>query len=186
MTIHNELDTIVLAAGMSSRFGSNKLLHPYKDCRVIESVIRVALVVSTRVILVLGHDAERILTLVRPIPNVDPVYNPWYLRGMFTSIQRGVRAVSTHRFAVVPGDLPGLAPSDFASVLSGGDHPVVRPFHGDAPGHPVLMQRRLVPRILSLPSDSSMAEVHRYYAVHRITTNNPAVHADVDTPSDLL
>jgi molybdenum cofactor cytidylyltransferase len=176
----------VLAAGRSSRFGSNKLLYPFRSGRVIEAVIRVALVVSTRVILVLGHDAERVSTLVRSIPNVDPVYNPWYARGMFTSIQRGVRAVSSHRFAVVPGDLPGLAASDFESVLSAGDHPVVRPYHGDAPGHPVLMQRRLVPRILAMPSDSSMAEVHRYYYVHRVTTYNAAVHWDVDTPSDLL
>jgi molybdenum cofactor cytidylyltransferase len=179
------LDTVVLAAGTASRFGDNKLLHSYGNRRIIEAVIYAALAVSTRVILVVGHDAERLLAVVRPIPNVDPVHNPWYARGMFTSIQCGVREVTSHRFAVVPGDLPGVAPSDFESVLSAGDHPVARPFHDGVPGHPVVMQRRLVPRILSLPSDSSMAEVHAYYGVHRVVTGNPAVHADIDTPFDL-
>jgi molybdenum cofactor cytidylyltransferase len=104
---------------------------------------------------------------------------------MFTSIQCGVREVASHRFAVVPGDLPGVAPSDFELVLSAGDHAVARPFHEGVPGHPVVMQRRLVPRILSLPSDSNMAEVHAYYGVHRVPTDNSAVHADIDTPLDL-
>ena len=179
-----DLETIVLAAGYSSRFAGNKLLQPYRDRRVIQEVVEVARAVSTRVVVVLGHDAERVSTLIAGMAGVDRVFNHWYPLGMFTSIQRGVREVTTPRFAVLPGDLPGIDPADVHTVLEGGFADVARPVFRGHPGHPVIMSSKLIPRILANPPAATMQEIHRHYTVHLVEVDNPLVCADIDTQTD--
>ncbi len=178
------LETIVLAAGYSSRFAGNKLLQPYRHRRVIQAVVEVARAVSTRVVVVLGHDAERISTLLAGMADVDRVCNHWYPLGMFTSIQRGVREITTPRFAVLPGDLPGIDPADVDMVLQGGFADVARPVYRGHPGHPVVMSRKLIPRILASPPSATMQEIHRHYTVHLVEVDNPLVCTDIDTQTD--
>ena len=116
--------------------------------------------------------------------DVDPAYNPCYDLGMFSSIQRGVKEVTTERFAVVPGDLPLLRREDFETVLSAGAPAVVRPRYRGTPGHPVLMSAKLIPRISSMPPSGSMPEVHAHYDVTYVDVDTPSVCADIDTVAE--
>ena len=50
---------IVLAAGLSSRMGENKLLLPYNGRPIIQSAVDTALAFSDDVIVVTGHERER-------------------------------------------------------------------------------------------------------------------------------
>ncbi|MFP4484375.1 MAG: nucleotidyltransferase family protein [Spirochaetota bacterium] len=182
--MQHSVETIVLAAGYSSRFAGNKLLQPYRHRRVVQAVVEIARAVSSRVIVVLGHDAERVSTLLAGMRGVDRVFNDWYPLGMFTSIQRGVREVTAARFAVLPGDLPGVDTADVESVLEGGFADVARPVCHGRPGHPVVMSRKLIPRILSSPPTATMQEIHRHYSVHLVEVDNPLVCADIDTQAE--
>jgi molybdenum cofactor cytidylyltransferase len=103
---------------------------------------------------------------------------------MFSSIQRGVKEVTTERFAVVPGDLPLLRREDFEAVLSAKAAAVVRPRYRGTPGHPVLMSAELIPRISSMSSGGSMPEVHAHYEVTYVDVDTPSVCADIDTVAD--
>jgi molybdenum cofactor cytidylyltransferase len=188
------LDVIVLAAGRSSRFGRNKLLQRFGGRTVLERVLAAAHPVAHRIILVTGFDAERVRAVAERAAaeaaaaergvDVDPAYNPCYDLGMFSSIQRGVKEVTTERFAVVPGDLPLLRREDFEAVLSAKAAAVVRPRYRGTPGHPVLMSAELIPRISSMPPGGSMPEVHAHYDVTYVDVDRPSVCADIDTVAD--
>lgn len=188
--LNETIDTIVLAAGRSTRFEANKLFASLGGVRVLSRILNTTAALSRRVILVTGHDHGRVASLIAAGQahgrwrNVDLRYNGWYPRGMFSSIQAGVRQVRTPRFAVVPGDLPAITPEDFVAVLSMRT-PVARPYLGDRPGHPVIMDRRLVPRILAMPSDADMAQVHARYPIGAVPSDNPGVSRDIDTSADL-
>lgn len=188
--LNERIDTVVLAAGRSTRFDGNKLFQALGGRLIIARVLDAAAAASRRVILVIGHDPGPLLALLAGArrhgrwTNVDPLYNRWYPLGMFSSIQAGVRQVRTPRFAVVPGDLPGITPEDFAQVLALRST-VARPFLGDRPGHPVVMDRRIVPRILCMPPDADMSRVHARYEVGRLASGNPGVSRDIDTFTDL-
>jgi molybdenum cofactor cytidylyltransferase len=187
-------DIIVLAAGSSTRFGANKLLQRFGERTVLERVLAAASPVARRIILVTGFDAERVCAAAaRAVAeaaaagyafDVDPAYNPCYDLGMFSSIQRGVKEVTTERFAVVPGDLPLLRREDFEAVLSAKAAAVVRPRYRGTPGHPVLMSAELIPRISSMPPGGSMPEVHAHYDVTYVDVDRPSVCADIDTVAD--
>ena len=51
---------IVLAAGLSARMGENKLLLPYNGRPIIQSAVDTALSFSDDVIVVTGHERERV------------------------------------------------------------------------------------------------------------------------------
>ncbi|MDD5766743.1 MAG: NTP transferase domain-containing protein, partial [Candidatus Marinimicrobia bacterium] len=60
-----KLDTVILAAGLSTRMGAFKPLLPFKQSTIIETVIDTALAISNRVIVVVGFQATDIINVKR-------------------------------------------------------------------------------------------------------------------------
>ena len=118
---------IVLAAGLSRRFGTqNKLLIDWEGEPLIRRVVKIAQecgdlapLQSARVIVVTGHEADIIEEVLADLP-VTFARNKLYLEGMGTSIAAGVRAApeNTSGFLIVPGDMPRLR-SETLSTLAG-------------------------------------------------------------------
>ncbi len=108
---------IVLAAGSSSRMGRTKQLLPAGDKSLLERVVSACLAASLEeVILVLGHEADRIRASLGPLredPRLTIVENPRHAEGMSTSLVEGLRRAeaSSDRIMVVLGDMPGVTPS---------------------------------------------------------------------------
>ena len=71
------MTTIVLAAGLSSRMGQNKLLLPFKGSTILETTLKAIMPYSDRIIVITGHDKEKIEKLLRPYP-IMFVYNRCY------------------------------------------------------------------------------------------------------------
>lgn len=125
---------IVLAAGLSRRFGTqNKLLIDWEGEPLIRRVVRTALASTSpplpaerggAVIVVTGHEAAQIEAVLIDLP-VMFARNKRYREGMSGSIAAGVRAAAkgARGFLIVPGDMPRLSVKTLMT-LAGLEHPV--------------------------------------------------------------
>lgn len=110
---------VVLAAGLSRRFGTqNKLLIDWESEPLIRRVVITAQQCGP-VIVVTGHEAPEVEGALVGLP-VTFASNGRYLEGMGTSIAAGVRAapLDATGFLIVPGDMPRLR-AETLSTLTG-------------------------------------------------------------------
>lgn len=81
---------VILAAGRSSRMGTHKLLLPLGDAPLLAHVVGAACAsAAAPVILVLGHEAERVRAAL-PAGRAEIVVNQVYADGMATSLRAGI------------------------------------------------------------------------------------------------
>lgn len=147
---------IILAAGLSSRMGRNKLLLSFRDKTIIENTLAPVLEVAERVIVVTGFERERIEEKLENY-DVEFVYNPDYEKGQKGSSLRGVEAVGDDDFLILPGDLPLIERGDIIPLLEAlSAHSIVRPAFRTVPGHPVCYRKEHRTKLLSF--EGSMKE----------------------------
>lgn len=181
---------IILAAGVSSRMGSNKLLLPWDGGKcVIEQVIsQVQASKFADALLVTGHQSTRLETVTAPY-SIRTVFNPDYERGeLVSSLQTGLRHVNLEGFdgfAVLLGDLPSLTAGTINNVIvrfQAGS--IVEPYHGERKGHPIIFDKRYAADVLTLPVRTNPSAVLRQHHANviRHTVESAAIYRDVDTP----
>lgn len=179
------LTVVVLAAGESKRFGSQKLLHalPQGDT-LLARAIRArgayeALVVTSSAL------AELAKTLgARVVTNDEPE------RGMAHSLRLANAAVDpAHDLAVLPADLLLIEAGHLEQIVvaaSGSD--VTYPSRQDnTPGHPVVFSPRARAYIEELRDNEPIARIRdREDLTRRVVAIEEAwPYRDVDRPSDL-
>lgn len=173
------MTTIILAAGLSTRMGRNKLLLPYKGMPIIRHTAEKSLKASDRVIMVLGHDKD---TLEEAIGNTDCeiIFNEAFMSGQISSIKCGLKAVENDDFAFIPADLPLLQESDFISVFEKlANAECVRAEYNGIPGHPIAYRKKYREKLLAFPG--SMKEFNKTVKLSFIEGSIGTVF-DVDTP----
>lgn len=181
---------IILAAGLSTRMGRNKLLLPWNDDKcVIEQVIsQVQASKFADALLVTGHQSTRLETITAPY-GIRTVFNPNYKTGeLLSSLQEGIRLVNFEAFdgfGVLLGDLPGLTADTINEVIcrfQAGS--IVEPYHGGRKGHPIIFDKLYADNLLKLPAHTSPSTVVRQHHTHviRHPVKSAAIYRDVDTP----
>lgn len=189
MTDLSDTAAIILAAGLSRRFGAdNKLLSPFEGRPLIVSGLEILKRTGIDpVIVVTGRDADQ-LTRIIAAHGCRTVYNPLFEQGMGTSIAAGakaLRAVGRHVF-VMPGDMPRIPVEIFGKLrerLESADD-ICRPQYNDAPGHPVLFGANHLAALANLSGEQG---AHPIIAANidklvSIPTDEPGVIYDIDTP----
>jgi len=169
------LSGVVLAAGASARMGRPKQLLPVGDRCLLQRVLDAALASRLdEVIVVLGHGADEIRAALDPAA-FDPdaggrtrlVVNSEHAAGQSTSLRCGLRAADerARAAAVLLGDQPGVGAElidRVAAAFLAGAAPLARPVYSDAggaPGHPVLLARRIWPELEQLTGDRGAREL---------------------------
>jgi molybdenum cofactor cytidylyltransferase len=184
---------IVTAAGSAERFGGRKLLALVDGEPLLDRTIRSLLDGGvSEVIVVVGTDSRAELerdvnamndARVRPVENRDPS------RGMFSSIQEGVRTANGDVLLVLPGDMPFVKPATVQQVIQEWTRTrgVVSPRHNGKRGHPVALPRALRDEILATSATSNLHEVLKKHAAERtdLEVDDPGINRDVDRPEDL-
>lgn len=144
------MEAVVLAAGLSSRMGRNKLLLPFGGHTVLSQVVMKASLFCTRIIVVTGYQSRLIEESIAN-QKVDFVFNPDYRKGQRTSLLLGIKSTSED-FFVLPGDIPMISDEDIFSTISLLETgSIARCFHNGIPGHPVAFRKENRDRILSYP-----------------------------------
>ena len=174
------MTVIILAAGLSERMGENKLLLPLNGKPLIHSTIKAALSYTDDVIVVIGHDRERMEEALEGLP-IRTVYCSDYLKGQKYSTLTGIEKVRDDDFAVLPGDLPLIGYEDFAgtaALLS--THTIARAIYRGTPGHPVMFRKEHRDRLLAF--EGSLKE---YLSLYDTAAYNGSIGTvlDADTPA---
>lgn len=178
-----EVDVLILAAGFSSRAGTFKPALDLGGKTLIARCVETFHDLCTSVIIVTGHEADRIAALVSGYPKVRLVHNADYADGMFSSVRTGVGAVSAPRFFLIPGDHPLVSPRTCEQLLAAVGNVIVPSFSGKA-GHPVLIDASLNAEILAEAPASNLKAILSRHERTFVTVDDPGVLFDVDTMDD--
>jgi molybdenum cofactor cytidylyltransferase len=181
---------LVLAAGESSRMGTDKARLGYNDRTFLETILNtLAEAEIERVAVVLGHHAEEICQSVS-LRSAEVVINPDYRLGQTSSLQMGLKALESPELEAIVlclVDHPAVsAPTVRQLVDTFGEArpPVVIPTHQGQHGHPVIIARRLFEELKSLgPEVGANTVVRRYQEATRfVEVNDPGILLDIDDP----
>jgi len=188
-----EISAIVLAAGLSSRLGRNKLLLSLGGKPVVHWVLDALLEVKpAQLIVVLGHESRQVRQSCEPYgDSIKYVDNLSYLAGRSTSIHAGLEAVETpvQGVLIAPGDVPfiggKLLPLLLAAFFT--TKRITFPAVNGRKGHPVIFPLSSFPLLRGLSGDETL---HDYFKQHpEVTAAMPwqdeGCLLDIDAESDI-
>src|SRR5438552_8793075 len=180
---------VLLAAGTSSRLGSNKLLLELGADTVVRRTARHSLEAGlSPVIVVLGYEAPQVADALAGLP-LKTLVIPEYHAGMHASLGAGIARVPAGCDAalVLLSDMPLVTPGMIAEVVAryraGGE--LVISLYGEVQAPPTLYARRLFPALAEAGPGSGRRVIgdHRSAAVELHWP--PELVADLDVPGDL-
>jgi molybdenum cofactor cytidylyltransferase len=185
---------VVLAAGESRRMGTQKLLLPFGEATVVETVVAAALGSRVdRVLAVLGADADEVRRKIGSGggPAVSFVLNEGYRSGMLSSVQAGFGALpgDAEAAVVMLGDQPFLRAPVIDVVVeayrAGGKGIVVPVFRGRR-GHPVLVDMKYGDEVQGLDPAEGLRQLLGAHPddVGEVEVDDAAILRDLDTPED--
>lgn len=187
------LEAIVLAAGMSVRFGAPKLLAPLDGRPLIHAALAAAFAAPARgVTVVTGGHAPAVTAAVEAFGRpLRVVHAPDHGEGLSASLKAGIAALpaDTAGVFVFLADMPWIparVADRLAEALDGGAQAAAPTFEGRR-GHPVLLSAALLEPIMALTGDHGaghiLSDLGERLAL--IPVADDGVVRDVDHPADL-
>ncbi len=184
---------IVLAAGSSRRLGRPKQLEPWGNTNLLGHVVeRVSRCPVDEVWVVLGHDYEHILRETE-LGEAYVIENPEWEEGIASSIRVGLDAVNRlsrcEQVLIVTGDQPDASEDVVTELLAShekADRPVSIPKYRYSWGTPVVVDRSLWPRLMSLEGDEGAQRLWQAHPewINEVWFSEPPPR-DVDTENDV-
>jgi len=185
---------LILAAGESSRMGSDKALLTYRGRTFLETILanlRDADIAEVAV--VLGHHAQEIQNSV-DLRGTRVVINRDYQAGQTSSLQTGLAALegtSPEAVVLCLVDHPTVSSDVIAKLCDHfqlGKFKVIVPTYQGQKGHPVIIGKALFPELLALGHDQGANSVIRQYrtATRFVEVDDPGILVDVDDPETYL
>lgn len=182
---------IILAAGSSRRMGSQKLLLPFGENTIIETVIDKVLNSSIdHVMVVLGPKQESILKVIGKRP-VQFCHNKEHEKGMLSSIICGIRALPADAVSalIFLGDQPGIPPTVTNSVIEAYNEElfgIVIPVHDHRRGHPLLVDMKYRKEVEKLDLEEGLRALRHHFPqdVLEVEVDEPGILMDIDTSED--
>jgi len=182
---------VILAAGTSSRLGSPKQLLDLGGKPVLaHTIAAVKQTTLDPIIVVLGHEAERIAARV-DLDQRETIHNPAYLTGQSSSVRTVLDVLPPDVAAIVfiLGDQPLVEPiviERMASTFRQDQPVIVQPRYREGRGNPVLFSRALFGELAQLTGDTGarpLLERHREQ-VRLVNVSEYARPDDIDTRED--
>jgi molybdenum cofactor cytidylyltransferase len=187
----SDIWAIVLAAGASSRMGTQKLLLPFHDKTIIEKVIeKVESVVRSDYVVVLGSHHDEIRNKIGR-PEVRFIHNVQFKDGMLSSVICGFNALPGEAKAALLflGDQPQVPAEIALQVISNwkkSGKGIVIPVFSGKRGHPVLIETRYRKEIGLLDPEQGLRILSKKFStdVQEVECTNQEILRDIDTPED--
>ena len=182
---------VVLAAGESKRYGSNKLVADHRGRPLVSHAVDAAIgSEADSVFVVTGHESQAVRAAIGEKPDVNFVLNEEFRSGMASSLKAGVRAA--HGFdsvMVIPGDMPRLTVTIADAVIRAWREcsaPLCNAVANGRRAHPVLFRRELFSELLGISGDEGGRSVVARHANRAATValEDDSSQADVDRRED--
>lgn len=182
---------IILAAGASTRMKTQKMLLPFGNETVIETVVRkVTNALKQNIIVVVGANREKISEKIKSYP-VQIAVNENYMQGMLSSVIAGINTLPENAKAVLLflGDQPQIPEIVMDEVINSwktsGESIIIPIFNGRR-GHPVLIAAKYKTDILRLNPDKGLRELMGKYKndIFEMECQYSEIIRDIDTPEE--
>ena len=184
---------VVLAAGLSSRMGENKLLVDIGGQPLIRRTVQTALEShASPVIVVTGRDAALIERALGGL-DVRFIKNDEFAKGLSTSLKSGLSQVPAESdgAVVVLGDMPSVTPALLDTLIAAFNPADGRAIcvatHAGKRGNPVLWARRFFPEMAAIEGDVGAKHIiaANDELVCEVEAQTDAPLVDIDTKEDL-
>ena len=185
------ITAIFLSAGESKRMGVNKLSLPWGRITIFEHCLNTLLrSKASEVIVILNPRMKELESKVKG-QRSRVVINPYYKRGMSTSIRRGVQAINPNSrgILIALGDQPFIKTRTVNALIHAflqGRGGIIIPSFQARKGHPVLFHRKYEKELLKLKGDVGGRSIIEKYPddVWEVPVKSEAVIMDMDTWRD--
>jgi molybdenum cofactor cytidylyltransferase len=184
---------VILAAGLSTRMGRNKLLIEVAGRPMVRHAVEAALAsAADPVIVVTGNDSAELRAALSGL-TVQFTDNPDFSKGLSTSLKSGLSALpqDIDGAAILLGDMPGVTAGLVDRLIAAFDPAEGRAIcvatsHGHR-GNPVLWARRFFPEMAVLEGDVGARALLRAYAelICEVEADDDAPLTDIDTQEAL-
>ena len=183
---------VVLAAGLSARMGSNKLMQEWRGKPLLRWVVEAALQSQARpVVVVTGNEPSKIEAALKGL-DVVFAHNPDYRDGLSTSLKAGTAAApaTADGALVLLGDMPeidaALIDRMIAAFSPADGRSICVAMHEHKRGNPVLLAKEFFPDIAKLAGDIGAKPLlaANEDVVCEIEAGDAALR-DIDTPEAL-
>lgn len=177
---------VIMASGLSRRFGSNKLMADFHGAPLIQRALDATADLFTHRVVVTRHEAVAALCRAQDVAVV--VHD---LPHRSDTVRLGLEALGDLDACMfLPGDQPLLRRETVAALLENwkaNTHRIVRPSHEDRDGSPVLFPAWAFPELMNLPQGKGGGIVIQNHpqALLRVPVADPLELADADTPETL-
>jgi len=184
---------ILLAAGKSSRMGSNKMLEAIDGQPMVARTAQRLLSSHARpVVAVLGNEADAVDDALSKLP-VERVRNPDYAAGLATSLKRGLASLpdEVDGAVICLGDMPLITGRDLDRLIAAFNplegRAIVVPTRRGQRGNPVVWSRQFFSEMMALSGDSGARRLIDEHAdlVAEVEMDSDSVLTDIDTPEAL-
>ena len=181
---------VILAAGFSSRMKQLKPLLPLGEATVTDFVVSTFQRLGVEVFLVVGNRKEDVIQGINS-RGIAIVNNPDFEKGMFSSIQAGIKRIQKEcqAFFVLPVDIPLVEAATIKKMMDADlvhPHRIIYPTFTGKRGHPPLIPSSLIPEILAWKQDGGLKaylKSKEQLAVN-LPVNDRFILFDIDTPED--
>lgn len=182
---------VVLAAGLSTRMGRNKMLLELGGRSLVQRAVSTALAAGLApVLVVVGHERERVQEELMGL-RCTPVFNPDYARGIHSSLKAGIAALpaATEAAAVLLGDMPLVRAEMVRALVEAfrrGAAPLAISVYGEVVAPPIVYGRSLFPELGAIDGDGCGKRVVKQHRAEALELRWPEeTLTDLDSPADL-
>jgi molybdenum cofactor cytidylyltransferase len=184
---------LVLAAGQSTRMGSNKMMADIDGTPMIARTVDAVLAsAADPVVVVTGHQPERVREALAG-RKVIFAHNPYYPEGLSTSLRAGLEALPADidGAIVALGDMPGVSAAHLDRLIAAFDPDAgaaicVPSFNGKR-GNPVLWAKAYFREMREIAGDVGARHLIGAHAeeIKEVVMPDAGVLEDLDTPAAL-
>jgi molybdenum cofactor cytidylyltransferase len=181
------VSAVVLAAGASTRMGTQKLLLPFGNEPLVHRAVRQVLDAGFEdVLVVLGSEHEAMRAALEGLP-VRHAVNLQFATGMGSSFRTAVEHVADSSAAMFAlADQPFVTTGEYRMVLDAyRQHapPIVSVRYGDVMAPPHLFEREFFPELAQL-THGARSVLQRHVERTMVLRFPPDLLVDIDTPDD--
>lgn len=185
------VSSVVLAAGKSTRMGSQKLLLPFDGKSMVRSIVeKIAGSNSIQTVVVTGSHKNEIKEALKDC-DVLLIENERFEEGMLSSVQAGVKSVKdeTNGILILLGDQPMVSEkviNRLISVFQKTDKGLLVPAFNGKRGHPVLISSKYKNEIKTINPKIGLRELflNNTDDILEIEVGTENILKDIDTPED--
>lgn len=182
------IQALLLAAGHSRRFGSDKLLHTLPNGKLlIEQSLKNLQTVTGNITVVIRPQQTQLHEWLQQ-QNISICLCPEAEHGMGHSIACGVGySLNADGWMICLADMPTLQAETIQAIYNGllQGHDICRPRYQGHDGHPVGISRKYKTELQSLREDKGAREILSANSITLINVDDPGCILDIDTIHDI-